>query len=111
LHRREASRSGTRSSIVGSIAIASASFIPAVDRTYGAQSNAFLAFSPTATADMISNFAPGAIVRHPTEPGWGDGMVQSAIGNRVTVNFEHAGKRIIDVSVISLKLVAYDERE
>ena len=64
-----------------------------------------------ATTDMTSDFAPGAIVRHPTEPDWGDGMVQSAIGNRVTVNFEHAGKRMIDVSVISLKLVTYDERK
>ena len=64
-----------------------------------------------ATADMTSDFAPGAIVRHPNEPDWGDGMVQSAIGNRVTVNFEHAGKRMIDVSVIALQLVAHDERE
>lgn len=63
------------------------------------------------TADMTSDFAPGAIVRHPDEPDWGDGMVQSAIGNRVTVNFEHAGKRTIDVTVVFLELVAPDERE
>ncbi|MDF2747797.1 MAG: hypothetical protein K0S98_2084, partial [Propionibacteriaceae bacterium] len=35
---------------------------------------------------------PGAIVRHPDQPDWGLGQVQSAIGTRVTVNFEHAGK-------------------
>jgi len=59
---------------------------------------------------MSTDFAPGALVRHPGEPEWGLGMVQSAIGNRVTVNFEHAGKRTIDASVIALELVAEDSR-
>ena len=49
---------------------------------------------------------PGALVRHPGEPGWGTGQVQSAIGNRVTVNFEHAGKRVIDNDIVGLHLVA-----
>ena len=62
--------------------------------------------------DMITgDFAPGAIVRHPDRDDWGDGMVQSAIGHRVTVNFEHAGKQMIDTSVIALVLVSYDTRE
>ena len=60
---------------------------------------------------MQTDFAPGAIVRLPAEPDWGDGMVQSAIGNRVTVNFEHAGKRTIDTDVVTLELVSADERE
>ena len=46
-------------------------------------------------------------MRHPGEPDWGVGQVQSAIGDRVTVNFEHAGKRLIDTSVVTL--VALDE--
>ena len=45
---------------------------------------------------------PGAIVRHPDQPDWGLGQVQSAIGTRVTVNFEHAGKVVINAAVISL---------
>jgi len=32
-----------------------------------------------------SEFAPGDYVRHPRQPEWGLGQVQSAIGNRVTV--------------------------
>ena len=36
---------------------------------------------------------PGAYVRHPDHPEWGIGQVQSAIGMRVTVNFENAGKQ------------------
>lgn len=36
------------------------------------------------------------IVRHPDRPDWGLGQVQSSIGERITVNFEHAGKVVID---------------
>lgn len=49
---------------------------------------------------------PGARVRHPGEPDWGIGQVQSVVGARVTVNFEHAGKRLINIAVIDLELVA-----
>ncbi|WP_434063227.1 DUF3553 domain-containing protein [Gemmobacter denitrificans] len=45
------------------------------------------------------------LVRHPTEPDWGMGQVQSNIGNRITVNFEHRGKVVIDGTRISLMRV------
>jgi Protein of unknown function (DUF3553) len=45
---------------------------------------------------------PGMLVRHPERPDWGLGQVQSVIGKRITVNFEHAGKVVIDGSRISL---------
>jgi FKBP-type peptidyl-prolyl cis-trans isomerase 2 len=48
---------------------------------------------------------PGMIVRHPGQPDWGLGQVQSVIGHRVTVNFEHAGKRVIDATRITLETV------
>lgn len=41
-------------------------------------------------------------VRHPHEPGWGLGQIQSAIGDRVTVNFENAGKVLINAAQIAL---------
>ena len=41
---------------------------------------------------MMSLLEPGMFVRHPTQTDWGLGQVQSNIGGRVTVNFEHAGK-------------------
>jgi hypothetical protein len=50
-----------------------------------------------------SEFAPGDYVRHPRQPDWGLGQVQSAIGNRVTVMFEHAGKVLIDTDVVTLE--------
>lgn len=48
---------------------------------------------------------PGALVRHPDRPDWGTGQVQSNIGGKVTVNFRHAGKQVIDTARIELDLV------
>ena len=45
---------------------------------------------------------PGMLVRHPGRPEWGLGQVQSVIREKVTVNFEHAGKVVIDGSRIHL---------
>jgi hypothetical protein len=50
-------------------------------------------------------------VRHPGEPDWGIGQVQSVIGDRITVNFEHAGKRLINGAVVQLAEVAPDSPE
>ncbi len=46
--------------------------------------------------------SPGDFVRHPARPDWGPGQVQSMIGHRITVNFENAGKVVIDGNVIEL---------
>ncbi len=51
---------------------------------------------------MRSILEPGMIVRHPGQPDWGLGQVQSTIGDRVTVNFEHAGKVVVDARQIEL---------
>ena len=50
--------------------------------------------------------APGSFVRHPDKPEWGLGQVQSVIGERITVNFENAGKLLIDGRAINLEPVA-----
>ncbi len=54
---------------------------------------------------MYDVLAPGALVRHPDRPDWGLGQVQSADGARVTVNFEHRGKQLINTAVIALVVV------
>ena len=54
---------------------------------------------------------PGVLVRHPDEADWGLGQVQSVAGPRVTVNFEHAGKRTIDARVVRLVFAGGDPRE
>ena len=45
---------------------------------------------------------PGMLVRHPDRPDWGLGQVQSNIGGRITVNFEHAGKVTVEGRTITL---------
>ena len=45
---------------------------------------------------------PGAWVRLVEAPEWGVGQVQSVIGNRVTVNFEHAGKQLVNTASATL---------
>ena len=51
---------------------------------------------------MLSELVPGMLVRHPEREDWGMVQVQSVDGHRVTVNFEHAGKQLIKVSVVNL---------
>jgi len=58
---------------------------------------------------MDDSLTPGAWVRHPAQPDWGLGQVQSAIGDRVTVNFEHAGKVLINTAVVSLTVTEPDD--
>ena len=50
-----------------------------------------------------SNFSPGDFVRNPKRPEWGLGQIQSRVGHRITVNFENAGKVVIDGSVVELE--------
>ena len=54
---------------------------------------------------MLDGIVPGALVRHPSQPEWGLGQVQSVIGTRITVNFENEGKKLINSAVIQLELV------
>jgi hypothetical protein len=54
---------------------------------------------------MTQDLSPGMLVRHPLRPDWGIGQVQSAIGHRVTVNFEHAGKVLINSDKVTLSPV------
>jgi len=49
-------------------------------------------------------------VRHPTKADWGLGQVQSVVGERVTVNFEHAGKVLINARLIDLIIEASPAR-
>jgi hypothetical protein len=49
-------------------------------------------------------------VRLPGQPDWGIGQVQSVAGDRITVNFEHAGKVLINGAVVVLDVVEDDRR-
>ncbi|MBE9553092.1 MAG: DUF3553 domain-containing protein [Proteobacteria bacterium] len=51
---------------------------------------------------MTQGLVPGNFVRHPGRPDWGLGQVQSVSAGRATVNFEHAGKRTIILTSVTL---------
>ena len=52
---------------------------------------------------MIFDFEPGDKVFNPKNKDWGIGQVQSIIKDKVTVNFENAGKKVINAKKIELK--------
>lgn len=54
---------------------------------------------------MPNQLVPGTLVSHPDRPDWGIGQVQSVIGNRITVNFENAGKLLINGDTVDLRTV------
>ncbi len=51
---------------------------------------------------MHQMLAPGAFVQNPDRPDWGLGQIQSAVGERLTVNFENAGKLAINARLVGL---------
>ena len=55
------------------------------------------------TEARMQELAPGVLVHNPDAPDWGVGQVQSVIGTRVTVNFEHAGKQLVDIARATLQ--------
>ena len=57
---------------------------------------------------MLIDFEPGDYVINPTNKDWGLGQVQSIIGSKVTVNFEHYGKRVVNIEHVKLEKVEYE---
>ena len=54
---------------------------------------------------MLIDFEPGDHVINPANKDWGIGQVQSIIGNKVTVNFQNFGKRVINVENVILEKI------
>ena len=54
---------------------------------------------------MFLNFEPGDFVINPKNKNWGTGQIQSIIKNKVTVNFENVGKKVINSDNITLERI------
>ena len=54
---------------------------------------------------MFLDYDPGDFVINPQNKGWGVGQIQSIIKNKVTVNFENAGKKVINSKEIMLERI------
>ena len=54
---------------------------------------------------MILNYEPGDFVENPNNKDWGIGQIQSIINDKVTVNFENSGKKVINAKEVILEKV------
>ena len=54
---------------------------------------------------MILDFEPGDKVLNPKNEDWGIGQIQSIIRQKITVNFQNVGKKVINSKNIDLKKV------
>jgi hypothetical protein len=54
---------------------------------------------------MFLNYEPGDFVINTNNKDWGVGRIQSIIRNKVTVNFENVGKKVINSTKITLEKI------
>ena len=54
---------------------------------------------------MFLNYEPGDFVINPRNKSWGIGQIQSIIKNKVTVNFENVGKKVINNKEVFLEKI------
>ena len=54
---------------------------------------------------MIFEFEPGDKVFNPANKNWGIGQVQSSIKDKITINFQNVGKKVINAKNIKLKKI------
>mgnify|MGYP006224787473 CR=1 FL=1 len=54
---------------------------------------------------MFLDYEPGDFVINPANNDWGIGQIQSIIKNKVTVNFENVGKKVINAQEIVLERI------
>ena len=57
---------------------------------------------------MLIDFEPGDYVKNPEKKDWGIVQVQSIIGNKVTVNFENSGKKVININNVKLEKMNHE---
>ena len=55
---------------------------------------------------MFLNYNPGDFVINPKNKDWGIGQIQSIINNKIAVNFENTGKKVINSKEIILERIS-----
>ena len=58
---------------------------------------------------MQYELEPGNFVINPSQKDWGTGQIQSIIKDKATINFENAGKKVINLNNINLKKILYEK--
>ena len=55
---------------------------------------------------MFINYEPGDFVINIKNKNWGIGQIQSIVKNKITANFENAGKKVINSEEVILERVS-----
>ena len=58
---------------------------------------------------MQYDLEPGNFVINPSQKNWGIGQIQSIIKNKATVNFQNAGKKVINLENINLEKINHEQ--
>ena len=54
---------------------------------------------------MILDIEPGDKVYNPFNKEWGIGQVQSIFKEKITVNFQNVGKKVINASIVKIEKI------
>jgi len=54
---------------------------------------------------MFLDYEPGDYVVNPQNKDWGTGQIQSIINDKITVNFENVGKKVINNKEVLLEKI------
>ena len=57
------------------------------------------------TSNSNSELSPGVFVINEKNGDWGIGQIQSSIDDKITINFQHVGKKVININKINLKII------
>ena len=55
--------------------------------------------------NQVILITPGMFVINKLRKEWGIGQVQSSINEKITINFEHVGKKVINIKEVPLEIV------
>lgn len=55
--------------------------------------------------NLNPDLVPGIFVINENNNDWGIGQIQSSIDNKITINFENVGKKVINSKKIKLKVL------
>ena len=55
------------------------------------------------------DLTPGNYVINKNNNEWGIGQIQSTIDNKITVNFENVGKKVVNINEINLEVINYND--
>tara|TARA_Y100001960_G_C14143800_1_gene572787 strand:+ start:304 stop:498 length:195 start_codon:yes stop_codon:yes gene_type:complete len=56
-------------------------------------------------SNSFPEYIPGVYVINESRFDWGLGQIQSSINNKITINFENVGKKVINPNIIKLKII------